>query len=144
MAEINDRVNAELDNIKQVLAKFPQDCSGSNLSALEIAGIATLIHNFYNGTENIIKQIVRHYGLTLPVGPSWHRDLLQLTVESKIISESTANGLKRYLAFRNFFVYGYAFELEFAKLKPLVEGIEGIFKSFEQDIAACLVGINSA
>ena len=106
MAEVRERVEAELENIEHVVAELPGDDSLPNLSSLELAGVATLIHNFYNGIENILKQLVIARGEKLPDGSSWHRDLLNIATSNNIISESTAKELIPYLAFRHFFSHG--------------------------------------
>jgi len=46
MAEVRERVEAEFENIERVVAQLPAESSLSGLSFLELAGVATLIHNF--------------------------------------------------------------------------------------------------
>ena len=48
MAKLSDRIRAETDNIRQVLEQMPSPHKFSKVSALELAGVATLLHNFYN------------------------------------------------------------------------------------------------
>ena len=134
MAEVRERVEAELENIERVVAELPGDDSLPNLSSLELAGVATLIHNFYNGIENILKQLVIARGEKLPDGSSWHRDLLNIATSNNIISESTAKELRRYLAFRHFFSHGYSFDLDKEHIIPLVMGIQGTLASFKNDV----------
>jgi len=49
MAKVRERVEAEFENIGRVIAELPNSSLLSSLSSLELAGVATLIHNFYNG-----------------------------------------------------------------------------------------------
>ena len=49
---------------------------------LELAGVAALVHSFYNGFENIVKQILLTRGFDLPTGESWHKELIQSATES--------------------------------------------------------------
>lgn len=121
MASLSDRVSAELENIQQVLKQFPSAERLDTLSGLELAGVATLLHNFYNGIENVIKQIARDKGLHIPQGQSWHRDLLDLALTHKIINQTTGRSLKQYLGFRHFFSHAYAFHLEADRISPLVK-----------------------
>jgi len=134
MADVNERVEAEFENIEKLLSELPAGGSYSHFSVLERAGLATVVHNFYNGVENILKQIIRHRGIELPSGPSWHRDLVNLAASSEIISEATAKELRRYLAFRHFFSHGYAFELNGSQIEPLVRDAGEIFKRFRTDV----------
>jgi uncharacterized protein YutE (UPF0331/DUF86 family) len=134
MADLTERVEAELENLDLLFLKFPADLDAKVFTSLEIAGLATLLHNFYNGVENILKQIVRHLNLNLPNGSSWHRDLLELAAREVILTENTARELRRYLAFRNFFVHGYAFELQMDKLAPLLKFAPGLYQTFSREI----------
>jgi len=134
MANVRERVEAEFENIERVVAELPDGSMLPGLSSLELAGVATLIHNFYNGIENVLKQVVIASGKKLPEGASWHQELLTKAASYDIISESTAEELKRYLAFRHFFSHAYSFDLDKERIIPLVEGIQRIIVSFRRDI----------
>ena len=47
----------------------------SQLSKLELTGLATLIQNFYNGIENIVKQVFQLKSIIISTGSSWHQEL---------------------------------------------------------------------
>ena len=134
MAEVRERVEAEMENIGRVVAEVPRGDSLASLSSLELAGVAALIHNFYNGIENILKQIITSFGGQLPHNSSWHRDLVNIAISNDIISESTAEELRRYLAFRHFFSHGYSFDLDKKLIIPLVKDIQGTLACFRDDI----------
>lgn len=134
MAKVRERVEAEFENIERVIAELPGSSLLSSLSSLELAGVATLIHNFYNGIKNVLKQIVIASGKELPEGESWHQDLLTKATSYNIISESTAEKLKRYLAFRHFFSHAYSFDLDKERIIPLVEGVQETISSVRRDI----------
>ena len=124
MATIHELVEAELENIEHIISELPPLDSLSNLSTLELAGVAALIHNFYNGIENIIKQAVLFRQQEIPQGSSWHRDLVNIAVDSKIITDSTATLLRQYLAFRHFFSHGYSFDIDPQRIRPLLAEIQ--------------------
>ena len=46
MANLDDRVCADLENIQQVIRQFPPLNKLDKLSGLELAGVAALLHNF--------------------------------------------------------------------------------------------------
>ncbi len=65
MAKLNERIEAELENIQEVLNRIPPANKLSTLKDLELAGVATLLHNFYNGIENILKQSLTSKGVKI-------------------------------------------------------------------------------
>jgi hypothetical protein len=83
-----EEIAAELENIDRVVRETAKIQDVARLSSLELSGSATLLHNFYNGAENVLKRLVLNRGLQLDEGPSWHRELLCLACKSGIISES--------------------------------------------------------
>jgi uncharacterized protein YutE (UPF0331/DUF86 family) len=134
MVDAREKIDAELQNIERVLAELPGPNSLKRLSSLELAGVAALIHNFYNGVENIFKQLVISKSLSIPERPSWHIDLLEICVASQIISRTTADMLKKYLGFRYFFSHAYSFDVDEERIAPLLEEIKDVHKALMQDI----------
>jgi hypothetical protein len=94
MSRLRDRIDAELENIESSLVLLPTAEQLPYLSPLEQAGVAGLLHSFYNGVENILKQIVLDRGLCLPDGPSWHRDLLLLSADKRYCLQMWLRSLK--------------------------------------------------
>jgi len=138
MANTREKVEAELENIERVLADLPAPCSLKQLSSLELAGVAALIHNFYNGVENVFKQLVVSKGLSIPQGPSWHIELIEICIANQIISRSTSDILKEYLSFRHFFSHAYSFDVDEEKIAPLLERIKDVHKRLVKDISKIL------
>ena len=75
---MSEVIDIDIEAINRVFSSMPNHAILSRLSTLELAGVATLLHNFYNGTENIIKRILIEKGVTIPQGSSWHKELLNL------------------------------------------------------------------
>ncbi len=128
------RIEAEREALDRILASLSTGRPLSSLNELELAGTAALLHNFYNGLENILKQVIRYRELVLPEGESWHRDLLLIATEQKIISQKVAESLKRFLAFRHFFSHAYALDLYPEKMEPLAADAANVFSLFMKDI----------
>jgi len=134
MAELREKIDAEFENLEQVVQELPQADALHKLSSLELNGVAVLVHNFYNGVENILKQIARSQSLKLTDGPSWHRDLLGSSRAAGVVSDHTAERLKEYLGFRHLFSHGYAFNLEKERLVPLAAELPQTLQQFKKDI----------
>jgi uncharacterized protein YutE (UPF0331/DUF86 family) len=127
MAELRERVAAETENIEEVLSLMPSAEALRTLSDLELAGAAALIHSFYNGVENILKQLVSALGADLPQGPSWHKDLVELARRHDVLSAESHVEIRTYVAFRHFFAHGYAFNVDPERIAPLVAGLTGVY-----------------
>jgi hypothetical protein len=134
MDKLSQKIKIELENIDSVINELPSYSKLPSLSTLELAGVAALLHNFYNGIENILKQILASKNLVLPEGKSWHKDLLETVTTKEIISNECKNYLGQYLAFRHFFSHAYALDLYPDKMEPLVENLEIVYSFFKKEI----------
>lgn len=133
MADYKRRVEAEYEAMEKTLSYLPKKPL-SQLSELELAGVGTLLSNFYNGIENILKQILRMKSLNVPDGASWHQDLIQFAKKERIISASLADKIKEYLSFRHFAVHAYAFNFDPQRLEDLTAGVGKVFEEFQLEI----------
>ena len=131
------RIEAEYEAIESALSALPES-SLSTLSRLEIAGVAAMLHNFYNGVENVLKQVFQSKSIPIPEGESWHRDLLIVATEIEILSDRLLDDLKPYLAFRHFFGHGYALNLSPERMEPLVREAESVFARFKGEIESAM------
>ncbi|MEW6455470.1 MAG: hypothetical protein AB1410_01980 [Acidobacteriota bacterium] len=130
---LKEYCEAEFENIDAVVSELFSFLSTgkSEYSIPDLAAIATFIHNFYNGIENILKRVVSFKQLEIKDSPSWHKDLLKAASDAGIISNELYNTLSNYLSFRHFFVHAYSFTLRWEELKPLIDELEETLKRFK-------------
>ena len=133
-------VAAERENVERTLAGLDETLARSPLGRVELAAMAAFLHNVYNGMENILKQITRRRGGKIPTGPSWHKELLDLATSLRVISEPVAEQLYQYLAFRHFFVHGYAMTLKEEQLRPLAQEARNAWNLFMREVEHAVVG----
>lgn len=135
MSDRSDKIQVELDNVEKVLGEIPDLERLPDLGTLELAGVAALLHSFYNGIENVIKQIILSRGLPIPDGASWHRDLLNVAGERDVLSSELKDRIAPFLAFRHFFSHAYALDLNPLRMRPLVQDAPDVFVAFKKSIS---------
>lgn len=130
---LNENIQGELASLgriteeaKQLLERMPK-----KPSFIEIRAAGSIVHDFYSGIERIFERIAITLGPGLPVaGPGWHTVLLQSMettasgIRSAVIDHGLALRLLDYLRFRHLFRHSYGYDLQWEKLRPLVESLE--------------------
>ena len=84
--------------------------------------------------ENLLKRVLKHFQVPLPDSATSHKDLLDLAVEHRIISQGLSEALDEYRAFRHFFVHGYGIALQEAPLHPLAQNLPDVWNRFEAEL----------
>jgi len=146
--KLRKQITVELDqlnNLVEVHRLLIEKCNNTPPTEIEISALAGMLHSFYSGIENIFKRICIELRGSLPVGLSWHRDLLDLMsepegVSTPIVSMELRWRLEEYLKFRHFFRQAYSFQFEWDKLSSLVLGCESVLRKFEAELQTLLRG----
>jgi len=141
MADLNQKVYAEMENIEAVLTELDKVKDILNKELVVLVGIGGYLQNIYNGIENILKQILLFNDILIPNSPTWHKELLNLSVKNKVINKATAEEIGKYLFFRHFFTHSYGFLIEERKIKPLMDDAHKIYSSFKKEIEDYLTTI---
>ncbi|UCH96354.1 MAG: hypothetical protein JSV88_05730 [Candidatus Aminicenantes bacterium] len=94
-------------------------------SLVEITGAGGLLHNFYNGIENIFKRILKFHKINQEESKNWHKELLKKFYDKEnnfaFLDISIYDNLLEILKFRHLFIHGYGFFLQWELLKPLIK-----------------------
>lgn len=134
MDELTEQILAEKENVDNAMNNLKTAMARTEKTVIELAAIATFLHNIYNGIENIQKQILISKDIIIPKSDIWHKDLLNKSLSSGIISEELSNKLYKYLTFRHFFVHAYGFMLDEKQLEPLANDIPEIWQEYLKEI----------
>lgn len=100
----------------------------------------SILHDFYTGIEKIFEDIAKEVDRRVPLGDSWHSELLhQMTLDlpglrPPVITHSTEKKLREFLAFRHLFRKRYGFELDWSKIKGLLITLPKILLLVEKEI----------
>lgn len=92
--EVISQVTFEIEQIDQmfvVYADLLERARQGTPNLVEMTAMASVLHSFYNGLENIFLSIAKGLDSQVPTDSQWHRDLLlQMTQEttnrSRVIS----------------------------------------------------------
>lgn len=134
--ELNKYSDEEFKNIDRVIEELfnvykPEQ---TTYSLAEQAAMATFIVNVYGGIENILKKMLIYDKLDIDDSPEWHEKLLQKSSEIGILPPELFQVLSRYLSFRNFFIYNYAFNIKWEDMKVLVDALKDLNNKFRAEI----------
>lgn len=130
MVDLTRKIAAEKENVEKALDNLKDAMGRKERSTVELAAIATFLHNIYNGMENILKQVLKSRGNEIPKSETSHKDLLDISVSNGIIPEKLSDQLYEYLTFRHFFVHAYGFMLEETHLEDLANNIPDVWLQF--------------
>ena len=94
--------------------------------------LGSVLHSFYNGLENIFEIIAKNIDGNVPNGNKSHQELLhQMASENssriEIVNEELYLKLREYATFRHFYRHAYSFQLNWEKMKPLVDNVQEVW-----------------
>jgi hypothetical protein len=133
----------QIDQLFSLYADLLERVQQNKPDHVEIAAIASVLHSFYNGIENIFLSIAKEVDLQVPAGAQWHRDLLvqmskQTAKRNSVISTELAQKLADYLGFRHFYRHSYSFFLEWGELQKLVIPLREIWVEVKGELSTFL------
>lgn len=140
--QLKSDVYDEIDAIEQTLHELSTlraQIDITSIDNVQKAAIGTFLMNFYVGVENIIKRISKVYYKKIPMGHSWHKELLELSFnppEGKlpIFEKNLVEKLTPYLGFRHVFVSGYGFKLKIELMSSLIDNSDSVWDEIRKEI----------
>lgn len=140
--KLGKAVRLERQQLRRLLDEYRplfEKCAANPPNLTELAALASVLHSFYNGVENILKRVATELDGGALGGQFWHRQLLdsmRMPGPSRpaVLSEEFADRLDEYMQFRHLFRHSYSFDLDWASMRPLVLGCEDCFRELENDL----------
>jgi hypothetical protein len=141
LAEI--AIDAEaLDARAADLSALVERVGGRAPSRDEVLLVAVNLHGWYTGLETLLERVARLLDDTVPVGPSWHSELLaQMMVEvpglrPSVLSTAAAGDLAELRRFRHFFRNAYVLRFDADKVIAHAERVRRVQPTAKQGIAS--------
>lgn len=143
-ADIEDEL-AKLESLARVFATAREklDQPPNEVSVYDRGAIGYLLHNFYNGCENMFRRIAAFFENDIG-SDTWHADLLRrmkLNVEGyrpAVIDEELYRRLQDFRGFRHVFRNAYTFELDWERERLVALRFETTLRMLREQVLAFL------
>ena len=108
----------------------------------DLDALSALLHSAYTSMERIMTHIAGNQGVHEAMRSKafmWHTALLNALATSTddrpaVISDELRIHLNEYLGFRHVFRHAYLHELQWSKMRPLVENLENVVQLFQSEV----------
>ena len=139
---IKDQIKFKRDDIDRLFLEYQLIFEKIELQVPDLFDMTILgrvLHSFYNGLENIFEIIAKNIDRSVPNGNKSHQELLHQMankneIRNEIINEDLYLKLREYATFRHFYRHAYSFQLNWEKMKPLVENVQIVWN----EVKLCL------
>lgn len=139
LEDLRDDVSVELQLLETTVREavaLRRDVGEREATVRERTAAAAFLAQFYSGVENILKRLCRFHAVPLPAGETWHVELFQRFSPPAtpplpaLFNEGLAAIFSGYRKFRHVVHHGYGFQLDWARIREGIGGLETAFASF--------------
>lgn len=149
--EVTSQVKFEIGQIDQLFqfyADLLEQARKGEPNLVEVTALASVLHSFYNGLENIFLSVAKGLDANVPEGPQWHRDLLnQMTASTAsrqpVLTDELAQRLSDYLGFRHFYRHTYSFILDWGEMEKLVAPLTEVWGQAKRELQSFLGSLDA-
>ena len=142
LTELAEQIDGEIANLERVVRDAEEGWQKfiSSGDRLYLISVAFNLHGFYTGVEQLFEDITTFFNEKMPRSETWHKGLLlQVATEipelrPAVISQRSRDALDEYRKFRHLVRNIYPFQLEAARIQPLVESATNILALFKSDL----------
>ncbi len=149
LSQLTDELTTELAHFKRVKDDVfdAQHRLGSRgPEQYDLHAVGSILHNLYQIMEDICQRVFKNIDQQSISGGSelrsdqWHSDLMTRMsqplqgVRPAVIQPATVEAMEAYRGFRHVFRHVYGFDLDWARMKPLLDNAVPMIESFTADI----------
>jgi len=146
-----EQINFEIGQIDRLFEEYAdllKQAQRKEPSLVELTAMASVLHSFYSGLENIFLSVAKGIDQDIPAGAEWHRKLLKQMTEATpnrepLLSVRVFQQLIEYLGFRHFYRHSYSFFLNWERLELLVTPLPEIWEQTRDEIQQFLKQIET-
>ena len=147
LAQVNFEIG-QIDHLLESYAVVLEKAQVVEPDLVETTAVASVLHSFYNGLENIFLSIAKGVDSVVPNTPKWHRDLLtQMTKPTlsrgQVLTPETAQLLTEYVGFRHFYRHSYSFTLDWSEMQGLAASLDVVWNAAKSEVQAFLTDLAS-
>jgi hypothetical protein len=137
----------QIDRLFEAYADLLERIHENKPDLVEITALASVLHSFYNGLENIFLSIAKGIDMDVPTGSQWHRDLLTRMQENTshrgtVLRVETTQKLADYMGFRHFYRHSYSFFLEWNELEKLLTPLAEVWAQVKTELQLFIDGLD--
>ena len=138
----------EYSTVREILAEASTAADGvlwrehSDFGRSGFAMLGLDLHGFYSGLERFFELIGKHIDQNLPMGETWHRDLLERMaqdvtgVRPSVISPESERQLDSFRRFRHLVRNLYATNLVPEKMASLMDELPRLWPKLQKELLA--------
>ena len=144
--ELIERIRGELQELEGVVQRalraWPKAQRTSAEQEFYIDSVALNLQSFYAGVERLFELIARRIDQALPVGETWHRDLLSQMAQDfpdtrpAVISHDNVLALDKFRRFRHLVHNVYAMNLQPDKMTELMTSLPVLWAKLRDEFLA--------
>lgn len=139
---IKEQIKFKIDDIDKLFSEYElifKKINDETPDLFDMTILGSVLHSFYNGLENIFEIIAKNIDGNVPSGNKSHQELLhQMASENgmrdEILNEGLYLKLREYATFRHFYRHAYSFQLDWDKMKGLIENIHLVWQDVKQSL----------
>lgn len=132
--KIEEKIQREKKFIEETIKILQKKLKKKKLTKDEIVAISKYTYDVYSGIENILKITLKHKGIELPDTITWHRDLLEVSCSSRIISNKLLESMQELLGFRHFVAHGYSVILHKERVIEICRKTITTWQNFKKEV----------